>query len=67
MDSPEGPDMKLIVRAQMDLFAPQARPPELISSERQEAVALLRALLMEAVANPAGVPSSGGEKEAGHE
>ena len=59
--------MKLLPRPQMDLFALPARPPELISSERQKAVALLRALLMEAVMDPAGVPSCGTEAEAGNE
>ncbi len=36
--------MKLLLRAQMELFASPARPPELISSERQKAITLLRAL-----------------------
>ena len=40
--------MKLMRRVQMDLFASPTRPPELISSERQKAIALLQALLMEA-------------------
>ncbi len=52
--------MKLLLRAQMELFASPARPPELISSERQKAITLLRALLMEAAMNQAGVPAGGG-------
>ena len=59
--------MKLLLRAQMELFASPARPPELIGAERQKAIALLRALLMEAAIKQAGVPASGGEKEAGNE
>ena len=59
--------MKLLLRVQMDLFASPTRPPELISSERQKAIALLRVLLMEAVINQAGVPASGGERESGNE
>jgi hypothetical protein len=58
--------MKLLLRVQMELFASPARPPELISSERQKAIALLRVLLMEA-AIQAGVPASGGERESGNE
>ena len=58
--------MKLLLRVQMELFASPARPPELISSERQKAIALLRVLLMEA-AIQAGVPVSGGEREPGNE
>ena len=42
--------MKLLIRVQMELFASPARPPELISSDRQKAIALLRTLLMEAAA-----------------
>lgn len=59
--------MKLLLHAQMDLFASPARPPELISSERQKAITLLRALLMEAAINQVGVPASGGEREPGNE
>ena len=59
--------MRPLLRVQMDLFVSPARPPELISSERQEVVALLRALLMEAATNQAAVPASGGEWEPGHE
>jgi hypothetical protein len=59
--------MKLLLRAQMELFASPARPPELIRSERQKAITLLRALLMEAVTNQSGVPANGGEREPGNE
>jgi uncharacterized protein YdaT len=51
----------------MDLFASPTRPPELISSERQKAIALLQALLMEAATNQDAVPSSAGERETGNE
>ena len=40
--------MKPLLRVQIDLFASPTQPPELIGSERQKAVALLRALLIEA-------------------
>jgi hypothetical protein len=59
--------MEPLLRVQMDLFASPARPPALISCERQKAIALLRALLTEAAINQAGVPASGGEREAGNE
>jgi hypothetical protein len=59
--------MKLLIRAQMELFASPTRPPELISSERQNAITLLRALLIEAAMNQAGAPASGGEREPGNE
>ena len=59
--------MKLMLRVQMDLFASPTRPPELINSERQTAIALLQALLMEAATNQDAVPSSAGEQETGNE
>lgn len=59
--------MKLLLRAQMELFASASRPSELINSERQKAIALLRVLLMEAAINQACVPESGGKREAGNE
>jgi hypothetical protein len=59
--------MKVLLRAQMELFASPARPSELISSERQKAITLLRALLMEAAMNQASVPASSGEREPGNE
>ncbi len=59
--------MKPLLRVQIDLFASPTQPPELISSERQEAVALLRVLLMEAAINQADAPASRGERELGNE
>jgi hypothetical protein len=60
--------MNGLLHAQMDLFASPARLPELTSSERQRAVALLGTLLLEALTNPADAPSKGDEKEeAGNE
>ena len=59
--------MKPLLRVQMDLFASPARRLELTSSEHQRAIALLRALLMEAVIDHADVPTSGGEREVGNE
>jgi ABC-type Fe3+/spermidine/putrescine transport system ATPase subunit len=59
--------MKALLPVQMDLFAAPARSPELTSSERQKAVALLRALLMEAAINQADVPASRGDRELGNE
>jgi uncharacterized protein YdaT len=59
--------MKLMLRVQMDLFASPTRPPELISSERQKAIALLQALLMEAATNQDAVPASAGEREIDNE
>jgi hypothetical protein len=62
IDTQEGSDMKPLLHVQMDLFASPARPPGLISSERQKAITLLRALLMEA-----DVPASRGDGELGNE
>jgi hypothetical protein len=59
--------MKLMLRVQIDLFASPTRPQELISSERQKAIALLRVLLMEAATNRAVVPASVGGREPGNE
>jgi hypothetical protein len=59
--------MKPLRCVQMDLFASSARRLELTSSERQTAIALLRALLMEAVIDQADVPASGGKREVGNE
>jgi hypothetical protein len=59
--------MRVLLRTQMELLASPARPPELLGSERQKAITLLRALLMEAVTNRSGVPASGGEREPGNE
>jgi hypothetical protein len=51
----------------MDLFASPARPPERNNPKRQKAVALLRALLIEAVTKPTDVPLSNAKTEAGNE
>jgi hypothetical protein len=51
----------------MEPFTSPAQPPELISSERQNAIALLRALLMEAAMHQPSAPASGGERELGNE
>ena len=59
--------MRPPLRVQMDLFASPAWPLELTGSERQEAVALLRALLVEAATSQADVSASGGERKPGHE
>jgi hypothetical protein len=59
--------MKLMLRVQMDLFASPTRPPELISPDRQKAIALLQVLLMEAATNQDAVPASTGERETGNE
>ena len=59
--------MKPLLHVQMDLFASPARPPGLISSERQKAITSLRALLMEAAINQADVPASRGDGELGNE
>jgi predicted ABC-type transport system involved in lysophospholipase L1 biosynthesis ATPase subunit len=59
--------MKPLLRVQVDLFASPVRPPELIGSERQKAVALLRALLMEAAIYQADVPASSTERASGNE
>ena len=59
--------MKPLLRVQIDLFASPTQPPELIGSERQKAVALLRALLIEAAINRVDVLASRGEREFGNE
>ena len=59
--------MKLLLRAQMNLFAAPPQPSELFSAERQEAVALLRTLLMEALTKSAAGPSGDAETEVGNE
>ena len=59
--------MKLLLRAQMDLFAAPPRPSELLSADRPKAVALLRILLMEALTKPAAGPSGDAEAEFGNE
>lgn len=59
--------MKLLLRAQMNLFAAPPRPSELFSAERQEAVALLRTLLTEALTKSAAGQSGDAETEVGNE
>jgi hypothetical protein len=65
MVSLEGLDMEVSLHAQMNLFASPARRPELTGLERQKAVALLQALLLEAVKNPALLPEN--QRKAGNE
>ena len=59
--------MKPLGRVQMELFASPTRQLEMTSCERQKAIALLRALLMEAVINQGDVPASGDERGSGNE
>jgi hypothetical protein len=59
--------MKKPSRPQADLFVTPHRPVELVGVERQRAVALLQALLTEAMTPPASQSANFGEKEAGHE
>jgi hypothetical protein len=59
--------MKLLLRTQTELFASPAESPELISSERQKAIALLRALLIEAAIDQPSVPARRGEREVGND
>ncbi|WP_157863389.1 hypothetical protein [Bradyrhizobium tropiciagri] len=51
----------------MDLFLPLTQPSDMRGAERQRALALLRALLMEAATKPANEPQASGKKEAGNE
>ncbi|GLR87563.1 hypothetical protein GCM10007857_42740 [Bradyrhizobium iriomotense] len=51
----------------MDLFLPLTQPSDMIGTERQKALALLRALLMEAATKPANEPPASGKKGAGNE
>jgi hypothetical protein len=59
--------MRKLSRQQTDLFDTRLRPVELAEVERQRAVALLQALLTEAMARPSTQSADFGEKEAGHE
>ena len=61
--------MRKLFRIQTDLFATPTRPVELTGAERQKAVALLRALLTEALITRAGDPATCSKKkvEAGDE
>ena len=55
--------MRKLFRIQTDLFVTPTRPVELIGAERQKAVALLRALLTEALITHAGDPATSTKKE----
>jgi len=52
---------------QVDLFVTPVQPAELTGAERQKAVALLQALLTEAVTRPPAESPISGTKEAGDE
>ena len=54
--------MRKQLHAQMDLFAPPIQPADMRGVDRQKAVALLRALLMEAATKVATPPQSNGGK-----
>ncbi len=58
--------MRTLPRAQPDLFVATARCAELTGADRQKAVALLQALLTEAVMTPPSEPSVAAP-ETGHE
>jgi hypothetical protein len=60
----EGPAMRKLFRIQTDLFVTPTRPVELTGAEHQKAVALLRALLTEALITRASDPATSKEKEA---
>jgi len=51
----------------MDLFLPLIQPSVMSGTERQKALALLRALLMEAATRPANEPAADGKKGASNE
>ena len=59
--------MRRLFPIQTDLFVTPTRPVELTGAERQKAVALLRALLTEALMTRAGEPATSGKKEADDE
>ncbi len=59
--------MEVLLHSQMDLFTSPARRPELAGLDRQKAVALLEALLLEAAKNPALAPSPENQGKAGNE
>jgi hypothetical protein len=54
--------MRRQCRTQMDLFLPLIQPSDMSGTERQKALALLRALLMEAATRPANEASSRRQK-----
>ncbi len=59
--------MRKLSRPQTDLFVTPLRSAELAGVERQRAVALLQALLTEAMTRPSRQPANSVEKEGGHE
>ena len=59
--------MRQQFRTQIDLFNTPARITELSGTEREKAVTLLQALLLEAISKSASLPPVGGQKEAGNE
>jgi|EndMetStandDraft_5_1072996.scaffolds.fasta_scaffold96286_2 hypothetical protein len=59
--------MRRQCRTQMDLFLPLIQPSDMSGTERQKALALLRALLMEAATRPANEPPADGKKGASNE
>jgi hypothetical protein len=59
--------MAKLFRTQIDLFAQPVAPLALVGAERQKAVALLQALLTEAVTKPTGQKLNSVKKEAGDE
>ena len=59
--------MRQQFRTQRDLFDTPAQITELSGTERQKAVTLLQALLLEAMSKSASLPPISGKKEAGNE
>jgi hypothetical protein len=59
--------MRRLFRSQMDLFVPPDRRAELTGVERQIAVALLQALLTEAVMTSSSDPSTSSKRDVGNE
>jgi hypothetical protein len=59
--------MRKQLRAQMDLFVPLLQPADMGCVDRQKAVALLQALLMEATTQAATPPQSDGGRVTGNE
>jgi len=59
----KGTAMRKLFRTQTDLFVTPTRPIELIGVERQKAVALLRALLTEALITRVGDPATVSKKK----
>jgi len=59
--------VRKLLRMQVDLFVTPVQPAELTGAERQKAVALLQALLTEAVTRPPAESPISGTKEAGDE